>query len=69
MAHPTPPAAADLPTMNAAAFESWNRHFVPTYPVKRRPKEDLTLTPGIPVAHRGFAATLVKYIPSPLTDA
>ena len=64
---PTPPAAADLPTMDAAAFESWDRRFAPTYPVKRRPKEDLTLTPGIPVAHRGFAATLVEYVPSPLT--
>ena len=49
---------------DTTAVRSWAHHFAPIYPVKRRFKEDLTLAPGAPVAHRGFAATLVEYIPA-----
>ena len=41
------------------------RRFEPMYPVKRHFKEDPSLTVGQPVAHRGYAATLTEYIPSP----
>ena len=38
----------------------------PVYPLKRRFKEDPTLSAGQPVAHRGYAATLTEYVPTPV---
>lgn len=54
---------AYVPAPVNATMRTFDAHFLPVYPAKRRFKEDHKLMPGMPVAHLGFAATLLKYVP------
>ena len=64
-------SAPDLPHRayptgtNFAPPAARNRQRTPVYPRKRHFKEDPTLGVGQPIAHRGYAATLVEFIPTP----
>ena len=65
-------SAPDLPHRayptgtNFAPPAARNRQRTPVYPRKRHFKEDPTLGVGQPIAHRGYAATLVEFIPTPV---